>query len=265
LNGVFKTNIEPKGPEINSGNDFQAYIEHRGPEVPIAMVCRRPFGKPNNADVFNPQAEAWLSCIRNAKTSVFIQTPDLNADLLYKAISSAVKRGVDVTSYVSFGYNDPGEQMPGQGGINEVFAARLYSELSPVEKERLHVYWYVAKDQRRPLHHTLKQRDCHIKLLIVDGRVGIQGSGNMDTQSWCHSQEINIMIDSPEICKVWREGIERNQNTAEFGLGSPDDGAWRDEHGNKAEFATPVSSGPQAWVSGFIGMAKKAQEKGGFG
>lgn len=53
---------------------------------------------------------------------------------------------------------------------------------------------------------------CHIKLLIADGHVGIQGNGNQDTQSWFHSMEVNIMIDSEQICGEWRAGIERNQS-----------------------------------------------------
>jgi hypothetical protein len=48
--------------------------------------------------------------------------------------------------------------------------------------------------------------------MIVDDHVGIQGNGNQDTQSWCHSQETNIMIDSSLICEAWRDGIHRNQS-----------------------------------------------------
>jgi phosphatidylserine/phosphatidylglycerophosphate/cardiolipin synthase-like enzyme len=103
-----------------------------------------------------------------------------------------------------------------------------------------------------------------VKLLIADGHVGIQGSGNQDTQSWYHSQEINIMIDSEATCKKWREGIERNQNTSRYGKGSQQDGVWRDEDGREAEGATEESAPPISWVKGALGMAKKLQEKGGF-
>src|SRR6185369_5140070 len=94
-----------------------------------------------------------------------------------------------------------------------------------------HIYNYVGKDQDHPIHHSFKSRSCHVKLLIVDNRVGIQGSGNQDTQSWYHSEEVNIMIDSQEVCEKWREAIERNQNTKAFGLVAKD-GIWRDEDGN---------------------------------
>jgi phosphatidylserine/phosphatidylglycerophosphate/cardiolipin synthase-like enzyme len=80
---------------------------------------------------------------------------------------------------------------------------------------------------------ALRQRACHVKLLIADGRVGIQGSGNQDTRSWYHSQETNVMIDSEATCSRWREGIERNKNTGTYGKGSPEDGAWRDDQGRE--------------------------------
>lgn len=34
---------------------------------PIAMVCREPYGPPNNKSVYQPQNEVWLSALRNAK------------------------------------------------------------------------------------------------------------------------------------------------------------------------------------------------------
>ena len=55
-----------------------------------------------------------------------------------------------------------------------------------------------------------------------------------DTQSWFHSQEANIMIDSAEWCTEFIAGLENNQNTAAYGsLG--EDGQWRDKDGNVVE------------------------------
>jgi hypothetical protein len=48
--------------------------------------------------------------------------------------------------------------------------------------------------------------------MIVDEHVGIQGNGNQDTQSWFHSMEVNIMIDSYEICRDWLDQLKRNQS-----------------------------------------------------
>lgn len=264
LNDTSKSKAEPTVPDPKPGHEFTPYIAHQKEDMPMAVVSRRPHGSPSNSDAFVPQNEAFLSCIRNAKQSIFIQTPDLNAFQLLPAIAAAIKRGVEITYYVCLGYNDAGEMMPGQGGTNETFAAKLCKELSPQQRTLLHVHWYTAKDQSKPIHHQFSQRACHVKLLIADGHVGIQGSGNQDTQSWYHSQEINIMIDSEATCRQWREGIERNQNTGSYGRGSQEDGEWRDEQGHEAEGATKKSTPPVSWVKGAIGMAKKLQAKGGF-
>ena len=222
------------------------------------------YGEPNNGNIFVPQNEAWLSSIRNATKSIFIQTPDLNATQLHEALIAALKRGIEIAYYVCPGYNDAGEIMPGQGGTNEMFAGKLVDALTPPERKLLHIAYYVGKDQDHPIHHNFKARSCHVKLLIADGHIGIQGSGNQDTQSWYHSQEIKVLIDSEDICRKWREGIERNQNTARFGKAGEDDGVWRDREGKEAEGSMGKPSPMAGYVKGAMGMMKKAQENGGF-
>jgi len=159
--------------------------------------------------------------------------------------------------------NNQGELLPNQGGHNEMIAHSLYHSLSPAARPRLHYAWYVAKDQTKPLVQSRRERSCHIKLMIVDERVGIQGNGNQDTQSWYHSQEINVMIDSEEVCKTWVDGLRRNQNTHVYGsLG--EDGVWRDEEGNEAEEVVGVDPGKFSWVKGMVGAVKRVRGVGGF-
>nr|POF19892.1 hypothetical protein CFP56_52141 [Quercus suber] len=230
------------------------------PAVPMAMASRKPYGSMNNESAFVPQNEAFLSLIRNAQRSVFIQTPDLNAKDLLPAIIAACKRGIQVTYYVCLGYNDTGEMLPGQNGTNEMAANSLFAQLSASEQQNLLVHFYVAADQDHPIHNEFKQRSCHIKLMIVDESVAIQGSGNQDTQSWYHSQEVNVMIDSPVVCGAWREAIERNQNTARFGR-ARNDGCWYDDEGKLAKGSYGTSAGSFAWATGLVGAVKKAQGK----
>ncbi|KAL2672404.1 hypothetical protein Neosp_013113 [[Neocosmospora] mangrovei] len=220
LNLAVKNPIQPTGPDIQDGEEMTPYIETFTTEpVPIALACRPPYGPINSKSLHVPQNEAWLSLIRNARRDIFIQTPDLNAGPLMTALADALKRGVEVTYYVCWGYNDTGEMVPGQGGTNEQAARALINGLPPAGPERdiLHIYHYVGKDQDHPIHNSFKSRSCHVKLLIADGAVGIQGSGNQDTQSWFHSQEVNIIVDSYAICQQWRKAIDRNQNTRVFG------------------------------------------------
>jgi phosphatidylserine/phosphatidylglycerophosphate/cardiolipin synthase-like enzyme len=151
-----------------------------------------------------------------------------------------------------------------QGGHNDKIAHQLYTTLSAAGRERLRWYWYVGKDQTRPIPAVYKKRSCHIKLMIVDEHVGIVGSGNQDTQSWFHSQEVNLMIDSPRICRAWIEALRRNQNTGLYGEVGHEDGIWRDEGGGLVEGATGIDAGRFPWVKGVVGAVKRLQGTGGF-
>ena len=218
----------------------------------------------NHACVHTPQNEAWLSALRNATRKVFIQSPDVNAEPLFPAIQAACRRGVDVYYYFCLGYNDAGELLPHQGGTNEMFSHKLHTTLTEDELAHLHVFNYVAKDQTRPIHDKFKKRSCHVKLMIVDGHIGIQGNGNQDTQSWYHSQEVNVMIDSQKICAAWEEGIRRNQNTHLYGAVSKEDGCWHDHDGKMAEGAIGADPGRFSWAKGVVGAVQRVRGKGGF-
>lgn len=100
--------------------------------------------------------------------------------------------------------------------------------------------------------------------MIVDEHVGIAGNGNQDTQSWFHSQEINVMVDSEEICRGWIEGIRRNQNTHLYGAVDRDDGVWRDAKGREAEGSMGVDAGRFAWARGLVGAVRRVKGTGGF-
>ncbi|KAF9876581.1 hypothetical protein CkaCkLH20_05989 [Colletotrichum karsti] len=214
LNHTVSKDFKGTAPECQPTDEMTPYIPHPAHEpFPITLVNRHPYGPPNHHSVSNPQNAAWLSALRNAEKNVFIQTPTLNAEPLVPAIIEACERGVDVYAYVCLGYNDAGELLPMQGGHNEMIAAHLYEKLSQPARQHLHYFWYVGKDQSRPIIAESKKRSCHVKLMIVDESIAIVGSGNQDTQSWFHSQEVNIMLESRDVCRAWIDGLRRNQNT----------------------------------------------------
>jgi len=129
---------------------------------------------------------------------------------------------------LDLGFNDKGESVPFQGGTNEEVTVLLYKELGKRQKEKfLHVFWYTGKDQIKPLNAVHKTRNCHVKFMAIDGQCAIMGNGNQDTQSWFHSQETNILIDSPVIVQDWLEQLRSNQNTGIYGQVDRD-GIWRD-------------------------------------
>jgi len=235
---------------------------------PIAMVNREPFGPPTTSSVHTPQNAAFQSGLRNAERYVFIQTPNLNAAALLPEIVAACERGVQVKYFYCLGYNDAGELLPGQGGHNEGVANKLYSQLQPAARKNLDIYAYTGKDQIRPIHNKFKKRSCHIKLMIVDDHIAIMGSGNQDTQTWYHSQEVNLMIDSPLVCEKIIDGIAQNQNTHIYGQvqkEGPNAGCWVDPQTNKqADGAIGVSAGTFSWAKGIEGAIARVQGKGGF-
>ncbi|KAI0013055.1 IQ calmodulin-binding motif protein [Xylariaceae sp. FL0662B] len=265
LNHTVNAGFERNAPECDSQDAMTPYVPHPAHAAfPMALVCRAPHGPPTHASASCPQNAAWLSALRNARHSVFIQTPTLNAEPLLPAIVDACGRGVDVYCYVCLGYNDSGELLPMQGGHNEMIAHRLYASLSPSAKQHLHYFWYVAKDQTAPIVAERKRRSCHIKLMIVDERVGIVGNGNQDTQSWYHSQEVNIMLESSYVCRAWVEALRRNQNTHIYGGLDAEEGVWKDAQGRQADGAMGVDPGRFSWARGFIGAIKRVQGTGGF-
>ncbi|KAF3924555.1 hypothetical protein ABW21_db0208175 [Orbilia brochopaga] len=127
-------------PDDLAERPFQIRREHNTKLFPIALVNRAPYPAPGNISLRTPQNIAWLSAITFAKSSIFIQTPDLNATPVVSGLVQAVKRGVNVTVVLCLGYNDLGEMLPLQGGHNESVVARMKNDLSAEEKAMLRVH-----------------------------------------------------------------------------------------------------------------------------
>ncbi|KAJ5796047.1 uncharacterized protein N7518_004587 [Penicillium psychrosexuale] len=267
LNTTIQLDTTGDAPEVDQDDMFNPYmVIPRHEPFAMALVNREPYGSPNHSSVHTPQNAAWLSAVNNAQRSILIQTPNMNAEPLLEPILNAVRRGVVVSCYLCLGYNDAGELLPFQNGTNEMISNRLYNSLeTDEEKSRLRICYYVGKDQTRPIHNSFKKRSCHIKLMIVDEQIAIQGNGNLDTQSFFHSQEVNVLIDSELICRAWTELINRNQNTAKYGAASTKDGCWHDP---QTDETPPGSMGPEkrrfSWARGAIGAVQRVRGVGGF-
>lgn len=108
LNHTVNAGFAGDAPECAPDDEMTPYVAHppHAAPVPMALVCRPPYGPPTHGSVANPQNAAWLAALRNARRRVLIQTPTLNAAPLIPAIVEACERGVDVYCYVCLGYND---------------------------------------------------------------------------------------------------------------------------------------------------------------
>ncbi|KAH1821878.1 hypothetical protein KXX35_001128 [Aspergillus fumigatus] len=256
LNTTIQRDTTGNAPDSDQEPPMRPYVilpPHK--PFPMALVNREPWG----GNIYTPQNSAFLSAFKHAKHSIFIQTPNMNAEPILEALLDAVRRGVTVTCYLCLGYNDAGQLLPFQNGTNEMIANRLYLSLhTDEERSRLRIFNYVAKDQTKPIHNKYKKRSCHIKLMIIDERVAIQGNGNLDTQSFYHSQEVNLLLDSPLVCRIWLEQINQSQNTALYGAVSTEDGCWHDPvTGEMPKGSIGVDPGRFSWAKGVIGAVQR--------
>lgn len=102
-----------------------------------------------------------------------------------------------------------------------------------------------------------------------------------DAQSWFHSQEANILVDTPAVCKEWADGIRgekynsspgfrnvytglswsllANQNTHIYGR-LDEDGIWRDpKDGSLLDDMGSTTGGPLSSLKGLSGALKRVQ------
>jgi phosphatidylserine/phosphatidylglycerophosphate/cardiolipin synthase-like enzyme len=132
--------------------EFSPFLFHRAHEpFPIALVNRSPFGVPGYRDTTNPQDAAWMSAFRYAQKSIFIQSPTFNAPPAIDGIVAACRRGIKVTLWLNWGFNDLKEGYGTfQGGTNQRVVKKLYKELTKTNdgvERNLETFWYTAKGQ----------------------------------------------------------------------------------------------------------------------
>jgi phosphatidylserine/phosphatidylglycerophosphate/cardiolipin synthase-like enzyme len=179
--------------------DLDADPALRGAELPMFLATKAPYdirqGKPGTD---NPQDQAWLAMLGNAKSVVKIESPNLNDDHAKQAIIDAVNRGVDVQLVLSFGFNSASERESragvNAGGSNEDTLQDLFARISdPAARQRLHVKWYSWDGNSPNLGNW--QGASHTKFMSADGAVAVIGSGNQDRVTWNITRESNIVID----------------------------------------------------------------------
>ena len=99
--------------------------------------------------------------------------------------------------------------------------------------------------------------------MSVDDEIAIFGNGNQDTQSWFHSQEINVLVDSPQLVREWIAGIDANQNTAAYGRVSDVDGVWRQD-GTVIQASGTKSASVIGNLKGLKSAVRRLRGTGGF-
>lgn len=76
-----------------------------------------------------------------------------------------------------------------------------------------------------------------------------------DSQSWFHSQEVNVMIDSRQLVAEMTDTLLSNQNTMKYGLVGTD-GVWRDDEGKTLQHYGATGSGRFRGLSALVRIIK---------
>ena len=173
-----------------------------------------PFSK--SAAPATPLNTFILQAINQARTSIYIQTPNLTSRPLTRTLISALKRGVSITIITS---------------QNLMILEQLVTAFTTTSIElwklrragcRLHSYYLTTTTNDPEAQHP-KPGDLwlqyytprvyggggqeepvksHLKLLIVDDEIAVLGSGNMDRASWFTSQELGVAVVDGEFAKA---------------------------------------------------------------
>lgn len=176
--------------------------------VEILLLNRMCYGNifPEKGPI--PQNVGFTILMERALRSIVIITPTLNVRKVLKLIKKACIRGVVVSVLLTKHFNDKKEALPFQGGTNQVVAKRLRKMIPKEYRKNLILKWFTGEGQSRPrvgIH-------CHVKALVVDGQYCMFGNANMDTQSWYHSMEANVLVNDAATAKLINQRFFGDEN-----------------------------------------------------
>ncbi|KAI7381257.1 hypothetical protein KC328_g12350 [Hortaea werneckii] len=158
-----------------------------------------------------------LSLFDKASANIFIQTPNVTAQPVLDALLAALGRGVNIRIITSEKLMVL-EQLVTAGTTNKRCMQWLISQhqqlldrhgstfASPGELEsgmigknvgRLQIEYYRPRAMQDRAGSEPVQ--SHLKLTVVDDRIAVHGSGNMDRASWYTSQELGVAFVSSEL------------------------------------------------------------------
>lgn len=172
----------------------------------------RPWPLPAPTPPPTPLNKTLLHLFATAKQHISLLTPNLTSPPVLSALLAALARGVPVT-IVTNRRMMALEQLLTAGTMTELCVWRLrrrYVALragSDVEQSRA-----VGKLSIGYFKHVArvgKEVKCHVKCTVVDERVVVLGSGNMDRASWFTSQELGVAIEDREVVAQVKEELDR--------------------------------------------------------
>jgi phosphatidylserine/phosphatidylglycerophosphate/cardiolipin synthase-like enzyme len=171
----------------------------------------------HNAD--QPQAAGLFAAFDAAQESIFLQTLNFNEKKIARKLVETIKRGVRVTLLTAYKMADKEERMHRLSvGTNEKTAKWIYKQLNDQEQDRFTFCWWIGHRNHREKPHPHPKEWSHVKALIIDEKVAIVGSANMDPYSWYHQHEINIAIDDAGVARTLLNKLKGQTRSLEPGV-----------------------------------------------
>lgn len=173
-----------------------------------------------------------LQAISQARTSIYIQTPNLTCRPLIRALIAALKRGVNITITTSQNLMIL-EQLVTAFTITSFEIWKL--QRAHARLSRSYLSSTSSSSSSSPSNRDIEAQlprpgdlwiqhftpkvggeghgkdevvKSHLKLLIVDQEVTVLGSGNMDRASWFTSQELGVAVVDGEFARSVGECTE---------------------------------------------------------
>ena len=157
-----------------------------------------------------------LNIFTEARSTIFMQTPNITSPPVMDALLSALARGVSVNLITSEKLMTLEQRITAGTTSSRCvkYIVRQYHTLRNKHSDeeeglrnlgKLQISYYHL---RSPIG-TVKgePNQSHVKLTIIDNRIVVFGSGNMDRASWYTSQELDVAFFSEELAVVVQEKL----------------------------------------------------------
>ncbi|EDN07739.1 PLDc superfamily domain-containing protein [Histoplasma capsulatum] len=198
---------------------FLPSSHHQNPAFRPCM-CRAPRPEPRT-----PLNAFTKFLLANAERDIYITTPNMTANPVIQGLVRALEWGINVTiitntnlmvtEQLATSGTTTGCCIKSLGKLHKrvlgAWAAKATDggEESPDVKKpgKLSIREWRAARKGRDISGETAFAKSHLKLTIVDEKVVLFGSGNMDRASWFTSQEVGVALYSAEVAKEILHGV----------------------------------------------------------
>jgi phosphatidylserine/phosphatidylglycerophosphate/cardiolipin synthase-like enzyme len=221
-------------PSANLFQQTQSAVSHPTPQSPTARAFPLPtiptstilLPSPHHNSLFlsiplltppppqTPLNTLLLHALGNAEQSIKLITPNLTSTPVISFLLDALSRGVDVHLITNRRMMIL-EQLVTAGTITEVAVWKLVRKYKQLYRRRHNeleagrALGSLRIEYFRPIKFQESgPAKVHIKCTVVDGKMVVLGSGNMDRASWYTCQELGIALFREDAVRIVWEGVQ---------------------------------------------------------